>query len=131
MPAIPGVSTAVLVAPDSFKGTFTSGEVAAALATGIEEAGTEVDLCPVADGGEGTLEALREPLRASLETVTASDPLGRPVQAGFGLATSARGAATAAIVEVAAASGLGLVSPGERDAVAASTYGTGELIVAA
>jgi glycerate 2-kinase len=131
MPAIPGVPTAVLVAPDSFKGTFTSGQVAAAIASGIETAGTEVDLCPVADGGEGTLDALLGALRASLQTVPASDPLGHPVQAGFGLATSARGAATVAVVEVAAASGLGLVSPGERDAVAASTYGTGELIVAA
>jgi glycerate kinase len=129
--AIPGIPTAVLVAPDSFKGTFGAPDVANALAEGLRHAGSEVDLCPVADGGEGTLDALAGPLGASIESATVSDPLARPVEARFGLIAGRRGRATTAIVEVAAASGLGLVSPDERDPIAASTAGTGELIVAA
>jgi len=131
VPAIPGIPTAVLLAPDSFKGTLRAAEVAAALGTGLEAAGAEVDLCPVADGGEGTLEALLEPLGARLEVATVSDPLGRAIAAGFGLIEPRRGGARTAIVEVAAASGLGLVAPEHRDAAAASTYGTGELVLAA
>lgn len=114
-----------LVAPDSFKGTFDAPTVADALARGLEDAGWEADRCPVADGGEGTLELLAGALDARLETVTATDPLGRPVSCRFGLAGAT------AIVEVAQASGLGLVAPEERDAWRASTRGTGELVVAA
>ena len=131
MPSIPGVPTAVLLAPDSFKGTFRAAEIAAALAVGIVEAGAQVDLCPVADGGEGTLEALLDPLGARLERATVSDPLGREIDAPFGIVEPRRGVPTTAIVEVAAASGLGLVAPEDRDAVAASTYGTGQLVLAA
>jgi glycerate 2-kinase len=127
---LPGVPTAVLVAPDSFKGTFSAGEVAAAIGRGLEAAGVPVDLCPVADGGEGTLEALLEPLGVELHETMVSDPLGRPVVARFGLAIGHRGPKTA-IVDTAAASGLGLVDESERDASAASTAGTGELILAA
>lgn len=129
--AIPGVPTAVLVAPDSFKGTFEAGEVAAALGVGLEAGGVDVDLCPVADGGEGTLDVLTGPLGASVERVTVSDPLGRPIEASFGLIEPSQGRSRTALLEVAAASGLGLVSPDERDPIAASSYGTGELIVAA
>jgi glycerate kinase len=126
MPAIPGVPTTILVAPDSFKGTLTAAEVAAAIGRGLEAAGRPVDECPVADGGEGTLDALVQALGAELRTATVSDPLGRPVEASYALADGGVG-----IVETAAASGLGLVEPEERDAIAASTSGTGELIVAA
>ena len=91
----------------------------------MERAGGEADLCPVGDGGEGTLDALREPLGLELREAEVSDPLGRPVRARYGLGDRV------AVVEVAAASGLGLVAPGERDAVAASSAGTGELIAAA
>jgi glycerate kinase len=131
VPAIPGIPTAVLVAPDSFKGTMSAGAVAAALRAGFEAAGVEVDACPIADGGEGTLEALLAPLEARVEVATVSDPLGRPVEARFGLTEPRRGTPRTAIIETAAASGLGLVSEHERDAVAATTYGTGQLIVAA
>ncbi len=120
-----GAAAPVLVAPDSFKGTFTASEVAAALAEGLCSYGLAVDLCPVADGGEGTLTALSAALGATLHTITASDPLGRPVDASFALVGEL------AIVETAAASGLHLVLPPERDAAAATTAGTGELIVAA
>lgn len=118
----------LLVAPDSFKETFRATEVAAAVGRGIERAGLEPpDLCPVADGGEGTGEVLLLALGGSTGGARVSDPLGRPVHAGFALVEDGG----AAIVEVAAASGLGLVEESERDAEAASTRGTGELIVAA
>jgi glycerate 2-kinase len=130
MPSIPGVPATILVAPDSFKGTLRATEVAEAIGKGLEQGGRTVDLCPVADGGEGTLEALRGATGGELRTVTVSDPLGRPVEASFALAPSSRDRGVA-IVEMASASGLHLVAPGERDPFAASTYGTGELIVAA
>ncbi len=122
---IRGVPETVLVAPDSFKGTFSATEVAAAIGRGLEGAGRPVDLCPVADGGEGTLDALAAGLQASRRHASVSDPLGRPVEAEFGVAGEV------ALIDTAAASGLGLVAEAERDAFAASTAGTGELIAAA
>jgi glycerate 2-kinase len=118
----------VLVAPDSFKGTFSAPQVAGAIGRGLERAGLmPPDLCPVADGGEGTLDALLPQLGGELIAVEVQDPLGREIRAGFGLVEDGG----TAIVEMAAASGLGLVAEGERDAWAASTYGTGQLIAAA
>jgi glycerate kinase len=118
----------VLVAPDSFKGTLRATEVAAAVATGLERAGlVPPDRCPVADGGEGTLEVLLTALGGETAGLRVADPLGRPVDAGFGLVEDGG----TAIVEMAAASGLGLVAEADRDAWAASTRGTGELICAA
>ena len=125
VPTIPSVPTTVLVAPDSFKGTLSAAAVAEAIGRGLQDAGRPVDLCPVADGGEGTLEALLPAIEGELRTATVSDPLGRPIEAAFALGDGV------AVVEMAAASGLGLVDPGERDPVAATTYGTGELIMAA
>jgi glycerate 2-kinase len=121
----------VLLAPDSFKGTLSSGEVARALAAGLGAAGVEVDLCPIADGGEGTLAALAPAIGAQEVSALVGDPLGRPVQAAFGFVPAGRGQRSAAVTEVAAASGLGLVAEAERDPLAASTFGTGELILAA
>ncbi|MBV9366523.1 MAG: glycerate kinase [Solirubrobacterales bacterium] len=126
MAAIPGVPHTILVAPDSFKGTLSAAEVAEAIGRGLEAAGRPVDLCPVADGGEGTLDALVLALGGALRTATVSDPLGREIEASFAI-----GDGGLAIVETAAASGLGLVEPGEREPIAASTFGTGELIMAA
>jgi glycerate kinase len=125
MAHIPGIPTTILVAPDSFKGTLTAAEVADAIGRGLEDAGRPVDLCPVADGGEGTLDALLDAVGGELRTVSVSDPLGRPIDAAFALGDRV------AVVETAAASGLGLVDPSERDAVQASTFGTGQLIMAA
>jgi glycerate kinase len=116
-----------LVAPDKFKGTFSAPEVAAAIARGLRAAGCEAEELPVGDGGEGTLDALLSTLEGQLRTVRVSDPLGRPVEASFALIDEGR----SAIVEMARASGLGLVAEEERDAWAASTRGTGELIAAA
>jgi glycerate kinase len=123
--AIPGIPTTIMVAPDSFKGTLRATEVALAIGAGLEAAGLPVDLCPIADGGEGTLDALIAALDGDTIRTRVSDPLGRPVEAAFGLG------GTIAIIEMAAASGLGRVSEAERDPLAASTYGTGELIAAA
>ena len=117
----------VLVAPDSFKGTFRSPEVAAAIGRGLERAGFEPDLAPAADGGDGTLEVLLLALGGETDAAPVHDPLGRPVTAGFGLLEDGTGA----VVEMASASGLQLVAEEERDAEAASTFGTGELILAA
>ena len=125
MPDIPGVPTTILVAPDSFKGTLSAARVAEEIGRGLEAAGRKVDLCPVADGGEGTLEALVDALGGTLFDATVSDPLGHPVDAVFAVG------GRLGIVETAAASGLGLVAEGERDPIAASTFGTGELIMAA
>jgi glycerate kinase len=112
----------LLIAPDSFKGTYSAREVAEAIARG---AGPDVDLCPVADGGEGTLEALLA--RGGWTTEAAAhDALGRAIVAPIGWLDDG----STAVVEVAAASGLGLIAAHERDAEAASTYGTGELIAA-
>jgi glycerate kinase len=122
---IAGVRETVLVAPDSFKGTFTASEVAEAIGTGLRDGGRPADLCPVADGGEGTLEALVAAMGGEVQTAQVSDPLGRTIEAEFALSGST------AIVETAAASGLGLVTAAERDAIEASTFGTGELLVAA
>ena len=116
----------VLVAPDSFKGTFGAPEVAGAIAAGLRSAGRDARELPVADGGEGTMDALVGALGGELREVTAPDPLGRPVEARFALLPDG-----SAVVETAQASGLGLVGEDERDAWAASTRGTGELIAAA
>ncbi|MDQ6744558.1 MAG: glycerate kinase, partial [Actinomycetota bacterium] len=121
----------VLVAPDAFKGTMTASQVSAALVAGLRRAGVQADSCPVADGGEGTLEALAKPWGARRLTVTVNDPLGRPVAAELALTERSHRAPPVAIVEVAAASGLGLVAASERDPVAAGTFGTGELVAAA
>jgi glycerate kinase len=118
----------VVVAPDSFKGTFTAREVADLVAVGLRAGGIErVTVCPVADGGEGTLDALAVPLGAELHSVRVRDPLGRQVDAVFGLGSDGR----TAIVEVARAAGLALVDPADRDPEVASSAGVGELIVAA
>lgn len=116
------------MAPDSFKGTFRASQVAAAIGRGLERAGLmPPDLCPVADGGEGTADALLPALGGETAAARAHDPLGRELEAGFVLLEEG----STALVETAAASGLGLVTEAERDAEAASTYGTGELICAA
>src|SRR5512145_1925214 len=110
-----------LVAPDSFKGTLSAREVAGAIGRGLERAGAEADLCPAADGGEGTMDVLVEALGGERRTAPAHDPLGREIEASYGLLRDG----TAAVVEVAAASGLTLVDPAKRDPEAASSAGTG------
>ena len=93
----------------------------------MEAAGAVPDLCPAADGGEGTAEVLLDALGGERRTAEAHDPLGRPIEASYALVRDG----SEAVVEVAAASGLGLVDEQERDAERASSAGTGELITAA
>jgi glycerate kinase len=126
----PWLDRPLLIAPDAFKGTLRATEVAAAVGRGVEAAapaGPLPELCPVADGGEGTMEVLLSALGGETAGAEASDPLGRRIRAGFGLLDDG----VTAIVEVAQASGLDRVRPSERDAEAASSAGTGELIAAA
>ena len=121
------MSRPALIAPDSFKGSFSAVDVAAAIARGLEEGGQEAVELPLADGGEGTMEVLLDALGGERRTATVCDPLGRAVEATFGLLSDGR----TAIVEAAQASGLHLVAEDERDAWSATTRGTGELIGAA
>ena len=116
----------VVIAPDSFKGSLTSVEVASALATGWREArpDDEIQLAPLADGGEGTLVAIAAAGGWEWRTAPATDPIGRPVAARW--LRSADG--SRAIVELAEASGLSRLTAAERDPVRASTLGTGEVL---
>jgi glycerate 2-kinase len=116
----------VLVAPDSFKGSLTSVEVARAIAAGWSRArpGDDVRLAPLADGGEGTLVAIEASGGWQWREADAADPLGRPIRARW----LARKDGGAAFVEMAAASGLSRVAAIERDAVRATSAGTGDLI---
>ncbi len=116
----------MLIAPDSFKGTYTATEVGAVLARGARRVGARADEAPVADGGEGTASALL-PSGGTVSEHRVHDPLMRPVTARIQWDDHGR----TAIVEVADASGLARVPATERDAEAASTYGTGELIAIA
>lgn len=116
----------VLIAPDKFKGTYEAAAIAAAMAAGVRRAGSEPRAMPVGDGGDGTAEVLLAALGGSRRSAAVSDALGRPVRASFALLADGRVA-----VDVAAASGMGTLAEEELDAVAATTRGTGELIVAA
>jgi glycerate kinase len=115
------------VAPDAFKGTFSARAVTEAISAGLAGADLASDACPLADGGEGTSEVLLGALGGECLEVSVSDPLGRPLDAPLALLGDGR----TAVVEVAAASGLALLGADERDAAAASTRGTGELVLAA
>src|ERR687886_22653 len=117
----------VVVAPDSFKGTFSAVEVADALARGLEGAGVPADRCPVADGGEGTTAVVLASRGGRSVTVPVRGPLGGTVDAEFALLDEGR----AALLDMAAASGLALIGDDARDPWAATTYGTGELIAGA
>ncbi|MGH2685195.1 MAG: glycerate kinase, partial [Actinomycetota bacterium] len=121
----------VVVAPDKFKGTLTAPQAARAMASGWRRADRRADVreIPVADGGEGTLEVLLEALGGRRERVRVRGPLGDPVEAAYGLVPTSEG--ELGVVEMAGASGLGLIAPDRRDPLRASTHGTGELILAA
>ncbi|TJY69630.1 glycerate kinase [Arthrobacter sp. CAU 1506] len=113
-----------LIAPDSFKGTYTAAEVAAHIAAGVREAGgTAVEL-PVADGGEGTYEILRDASAAALVEADSVGPWRDPLRASYALSTDGT-----AVIGLAAASGITLPCSSERDPLAADTYGTGLLMV--
>ena len=117
----------VVVAPDKFKGTLTAGEAAAAMRLGVLDVlpAAAVECVPVADGGEGTVDAFVA-AGASPHGLTVSGPLGDPVQAWFAVRDEV------AVVESAQACGLALVgAPGPRSALAADTYGVAQLVLGA
>jgi len=121
----------VLIAPDKFRGTLSARQAAEALAAGWRRRRPtdQLDLAPVADGGEGTTEAVVGAMGGELVRVGVHGPLGDPLDASFGFARTANG--PLAVVESAAASGLQLLPERRRDPRRTSTRGTGELIAAA
>ncbi len=147
----------IVIAPDSFKGSLAAADVAQAIARGVLAVCPEaqIDLCPMADGGEGTVDAMVAATGGRFFTTDVFDPLGSPIRARIGLLgatdtggllpgeiglSAARAAAVGegsaalshtAVIEMAAASGLALVPADRRDPLRTSTYGTGQLILAA
>jgi glycerate 2-kinase len=119
----------IIVAPNTFKGSLSATQAAIAIAQGVREVfpDAEVVEIPVADGGEGTVEALVSAHKGSYEWINVEGPLGAPVLASYGLIENRR----MAVVELASASGFSLVSPAARDPRKASTYGFGQLLEAA
>ena len=115
-----------LACPDKFRGTLSAPQAAEALARGLRAAGfDEVRVLPLADGGEGTMEALLAARGGGRRSASVTGPLGEPVEAAWGVLPDGT-----AVVESAAASGLALVA-GDNDPLAATSRGTGELIAAA
>jgi glycerate 2-kinase len=119
----------VVLAPDSFKESLSAAEAAAAMERGVRRVlpYAETLVCPVADGGEGTLDVIVGAAAGWIDAVSVTGPLGAPVIARLGLV----GDGTTAIVEMAQASGLGLVPLDRRDPLRTTSRGTGELIRAA
>ena len=115
-----------VIAIDSFKGSLTSAEAGMAAADGLRRVFPEAEtvIRPVADGGEGTVEALVSGLNGRLRTIEVTDPLSRRITASYGILPS-----NTAVIEMAAASGLPLLSEEERDPMHTTTFGTGELIL--
>jgi len=121
----------LLIAPDSFKGSLTSVEVARAIADGWRRARPDdtIRLAPLADGGEGTLDAIEAAAGWTRRSTRVTDPIGREIE---GTWLERRGPdRVEAVVELATASGLSRLRSDERDPLGASTRGTGELILAA
>ena len=119
----------VLVAPDKFRGCLSAAEVAAAMAAGVRDAApsAEVDVCPVADGGDGTADVLQVALGGRRVPCRVVGPLPeRSVDASYVRLNDGT-----AVVEMAAASGLALLGPDDRDPLRTTTFGTGQLIAAA
>lgn len=117
----------VVIAMDSFKGSLSSAEAGSALAEGIREVAGDIDIrvVPIADGGEGTDAAVATARNGAYVDTEATDPLGRKLLARY--VTINRG--STAIISLAAASGLTLLSPEERNPLVTTTYGTGEVIL--
>ena len=116
----------IVVAMDSLKGSLTSLEAGDAVRSGILKVFSDavVHVRPLADGGEGTVEALTIGMGGNLQRVSVTGPLGRKVQAAYGILPDG----CTAVVEMASAAGLTLLSPEERDPLHATTYGVGEIL---
>lgn len=119
----------VVIAPDSFKGSLSAKKAAIAIERGIKRAFPEsaTDIIPMADGGEGTMECLVDATGGRLAQAIVKDPLGRDIESGFGIL----GDGTTCVIEMAMSSGLYLIAPHERNPLATTTYGFGQLIAKA
>ncbi|KOO14915.1 glycerate kinase [Vibrio xuii] len=119
----------VVIAPDSYKESLTAMEVATAIESGFKEIMPDAEYIklPMADGGEGTVQSLVDATGGDIVSVTVTGPLGQSVEGFYGLL----GDGSTAVIEMAAASGLHLVEPSQRNPLLTTTYGTGELVKAA
>lgn len=118
----------VVIAPDKLKGSLSARAAARAIARGARRAlpGAELELCPLADGGEGTLEALLDARGGERRTLRVTGPLGAPVEASWALLADGT-----AVIEMAQVAGLLSIPEAERDPTRTTTYGVGELVRAA
>jgi len=117
----------VTVAIDSFKGSLSTFQAGSAIKEGIQSvySDAEVYISPLADGGEGTVEAIAAACGGALQSVSVSDPLGRPIRACYGFVPKTN----TAVIEMSAAAGITLVTEEERNPLNTTTYGVGELIL--
>ena len=117
----------VLIAPDKFKGCLSAQEVAEAIGAGIREVlpQAEVELMPIADGGDGTAEVISNALAGSWTTCRVHDALGRQIDAGYALIENGR----VAVMEMSEAAGMRRLAEEERDPLRATTFGVGEMIL--
>ena len=116
----------VVVAIDSFKGSLSSLEAGNAIKEGIVDVMPDAKVCvrPLADGGEGTVEALALGMNGKLEHVVVTGPLGTPVNCAYGILESEK----TAIIEMSGASGITLVPKSERNPLNTTTYGVGDIL---
>ena len=116
----------IVVAPNAFKGSLSALDAAEAIGEGIRAAAADADvvLVPIADGGDGTVEALVLSAHGERGTLRVRGPLGDPVDANYGLIDQG----STAVIEMAKAAGLALVPPQKRDPRVTTTYGVGELL---
>ncbi len=114
----------VVIAIDSFKGSLSSLEAGNAVAEGIKRADNTIqtEVCALADGGEGTVEALTTAMGGEIQTITATNPLGEKIQCQYGIAHKT------AVIEMAAAAGITLISEEQKNPLYTTTYGVGEMI---
>ncbi len=116
----------IIIAPDSFKGSLTSVEVANAIELGIKRVAPNCEIVkvPIADGGDGTMDTLVSALEGKKIKIKVHDPLMRPIEAEYGLVKNGE----TAVIEMATASGLTLLSKEEQNPSTTTTFGTGEII---
>ena len=120
----------IVAAIDSFKGSLSTIQAGNAVRDGILRVypDAEIAVCPLADGGEGTVTALTRENADNLVTVNVNGPLGEAIQASYGIAVDETNGTKTAIIEMAAASGITLIRPEERNPLRTTTLGVGELI---
>src|SRR5438132_8431359 len=119
----------ILIAPDKFKGSLAAREVAENISIGLRSvlADAKIEIVPMADGGEGTAQAICDSLGATWMTCPAHDPIGREIEAGYGWIEQTK----TAVMEMSEAAGMRRLLPNELNPERASTFGVGEMILAA